>query len=201
MTENARQLAERYLPMATNLARRAAALGGDPGDMEDAAQFALVEAARTFDPSRCVSFARFARHRIRGALTDARYGRAGRQIRIDRGHALRLADVPAPSEPDSVEARDAFDHLVRRLPVLHKAVCRLIYAEGLDRIDVAARMGVSRSYITRVHDAAIDRLRKPAPYGIVGIEDGELHHERCVEHWRGSEDLPCQSADDYPLCR
>ena len=39
-------------------------------EFESAACLALVEAARSFDPTRNIRFATFARFRIRGALVD-----------------------------------------------------------------------------------------------------------------------------------
>jgi RNA polymerase sigma factor for flagellar operon FliA len=40
------------------------------GDLESAAELGLVQAARSYDPSRSVSFATFAYYRIRGAIFD-----------------------------------------------------------------------------------------------------------------------------------
>jgi RNA polymerase sigma factor for flagellar operon FliA len=37
-------------------------------DLESAAELGLVQAARSYDPSRAVSFATFAYYRIRGAI-------------------------------------------------------------------------------------------------------------------------------------
>ena len=39
-------------------------------DLEGAAEFGLVQAARIYDPSKCVSFATFSYYRIRGAIFD-----------------------------------------------------------------------------------------------------------------------------------
>lgn len=39
-------------------------------DLEGAAEFGLVQAARSYDPSRSVSFATFAYYRVRGAIFD-----------------------------------------------------------------------------------------------------------------------------------
>jgi RNA polymerase sigma factor for flagellar operon FliA len=39
-------------------------------DLEGAAEFGLVQAARSYDPSKCVSFSTFAYYRIRGAIFD-----------------------------------------------------------------------------------------------------------------------------------
>lgn len=39
-------------------------------DLERAAEFGLVQAARSYDPSRCASFVTFAYYRVRGAIFD-----------------------------------------------------------------------------------------------------------------------------------
>src|SRR5580698_2918342 len=39
-------------------------------DLQGAAEFGLVQAARSYDPSKCVSFATFAYYRVRGAIFD-----------------------------------------------------------------------------------------------------------------------------------
>ena len=66
-------LATRYLPLARSLARRMKDSFPAAGDeIQSVAFLALVEAAQSFDSSRGVGFATFARHRIWGALCDFR---------------------------------------------------------------------------------------------------------------------------------
>ena len=63
----------RYLPLARSLACRMEYLFPAAGDeLQSVAFLALVEAAQSFDPSRGVNFATFARLRIWGALCDCR---------------------------------------------------------------------------------------------------------------------------------
>lgn len=68
------ELAERHLHLVHHIARdfqnrlpRAVSFD----DLVGAGNLGLVEAARRFDPSRGASFGAFARHRIRGAITDS----------------------------------------------------------------------------------------------------------------------------------
>ena len=72
MSTEQQRLVIRYLPMARALARPLKATWpGDGNEFESAACLALVEAAQSFDASRNVKFATFARYRIMGALRDA----------------------------------------------------------------------------------------------------------------------------------
>jgi hypothetical protein len=71
LTPAQQALARKYIPLARKLARPLAAWWPNDGDeYRSAALLALVEAAQSFDPSRNVKFATFARFRIWGALRD-----------------------------------------------------------------------------------------------------------------------------------
>jgi RNA polymerase sigma factor for flagellar operon FliA len=68
------ELAERYLglvvPIARNIHKRLPS-SVDFDDLVGAGNLGLVEAARRFDSAKGTSFRTFARHRIRGAITDS----------------------------------------------------------------------------------------------------------------------------------
>src|SRR5271166_2730202 len=71
LTEEQRELAARYLPLAHQLAqRRCTTWPTNSEGLYSTARRALVGAARTYDPSRKVGFGNYARHRIRAALRD-----------------------------------------------------------------------------------------------------------------------------------
>ncbi len=173
LTDDQRSLAVRYIPMAQALARRA--LRGGPADDEElqsAAYMALVEAALTFDPSRRVNFAVYARHHIRGALRDYRrlilaegwrgdpahrpvFERLPGEIE-DRGHVLG-AELASPVGAE-LESTEAVERWLRRLPRAQAAACRLIYLHGMSQDEAAALVGCSKSYMSRLHRDAIARL-------------------------------------------
>ena len=136
------------------------------------AYMALVEAAKAFDPMRNVSFATFARHRIRGALRDymryllAENWRGDEALRpafysLGRNpeHAGRVLWIPEP-EPigTEIDSMDAVEAWLRRLPPKHALACRLIYLGGKTPDEVAALLGLSRSQVSRVHAEAISFL-------------------------------------------
>ena len=68
------ELAERYLSLVIQIARsfqKRLPSSVDFDDLVGAGNLGLVEAARRFDPAQGASFAAFAQHRIRGAITDS----------------------------------------------------------------------------------------------------------------------------------
>jgi RNA polymerase sigma factor FliA len=68
------ELAERYLGLVIAIARNIQSRLPSSVDFDDlvgAGNLGLVEATRRFDPARGTSFGAFAKHRIRGAITDS----------------------------------------------------------------------------------------------------------------------------------
>src|SRR5947209_3953238 len=68
------ELAQRYLGLVIHIARKfqnRLPSSVDFDDLVGAGNLGLVEAARRFDPAKGASFGAFAKHRIRGAITDS----------------------------------------------------------------------------------------------------------------------------------
>lgn len=160
LTAEQQRLAVQYLPMARALARPFKDQFPDVWEeFESAASLALVEAARAFDPDRAVKFSTFARQRIWGSLRDVR------RERIVRSHnecqaangtqpGLSLVDlVSAESEPigSEMEAVEAVEQWLRKLPRQHAMACRLIYLQDKTHAEVAEILGFSPSRITYIH--------------------------------------------------
>ncbi len=172
------ELVERYLPLAYTIAkernRRRMKVGASDeiNDLKAAAAMALVEAAGTFDPTRGVNFAVFSRLRIDGSLSDYE--------RLVRWHNWRgrLQDRPQfrklslgaeregtvmymqelPPVGTHCDAADEVEDLLQKLPPLHEAACRLVYLEGKSQDEAARVLGYSKSYFSRVHQAALNRM-------------------------------------------
>jgi RNA polymerase sigma factor (sigma-70 family) len=176
LTEEQRQLATKFLPLARSLAKPLKLLY-EPWrhEFESAACLALVEAARSFDPARNIKFATFARFRIRGALTDV-----GRKMTLDgweenpdeapgvftltpsgEEHGrLLLAESPPPVGSES-EAIEAVEQLLRKLPKRHALVCRMHYLYGKSQSEIAEGLGCSQAEVTRLHKKALELLSEP----------------------------------------
>jgi RNA polymerase sigma factor (sigma-70 family) len=173
LSDDQRGLATQYLPMAQAMAKRIRfPRCQEREELESTAYLALVEAAQSYDPNRNVNFATYARHRIRGALRDYTrlvlsagwrgdpalrpvFQRLGRDTE-HHGHVLGIEpDRPVGSE---VESNDAVEQWLRRLPKAHAVACRHIYIHGKSQDEVAALVGCSKSFLSRLHSEAISWL-------------------------------------------
>lgn len=173
LTADQQDLAERYLPLARSLAKPLKmAWPTANADFESAACFALVEAAQSFDPKRNVKFATFARYRIRGALRDvqrsmAHHGyaddpSAGPRVGPLRGDSEECGRV-VNSEPDEeigrdIEAIDAVERWLKKLPPRHAEACRQIYIHGKNQNEAADWLACSKSRLSYLHKEALEIL-------------------------------------------
>lgn len=170
LTEAQRRLAEDYIPLARSLARPLKLrFPRSYQELDSASLMALVEAARDFDPARGVSFATFARLRIRGALADV--GRSMRLRGIDGPAPLVVALTPysehhgsvlVASEPPPVgsglEDLESFERRIRPLPARHREVIRLYYLRGMKLSEVGQALGLSTARVCVMRQEALRLL-------------------------------------------
>jgi RNA polymerase sigma factor (sigma-70 family) len=176
LNEDQRDLAARFLPLARALARPLKEMFAQWKDeFESAACLALVEAARSFDPSRNIRFATFARFRIRGALVDVGrvMGLSGWENDPDDApgmvaltpyseeHGQVLIASKPPAVGSELEDIEAVEHMLRKLPKKHAAVCRMQYLYGKTQSEIAAMLGCSQTEVTRLHLKALELLSDP----------------------------------------
>jgi RNA polymerase sigma factor (sigma-70 family) len=175
LDEDQKDLAARYMPLARSMASRmkfAFPAGGD--ELPSVAFLALVEAAQSFDPSRGVNFATFARYRIWGALCDLRReiltksrsigGQKGQTVmrRIEEGQTGgRLIGVN-PDHPigADLEALETFENWIGHLTRPQAQAFRHIYLDGKTQKEAAALVGCSIWILNRMHSAGLDCLQK-----------------------------------------
>jgi len=195
LNDDQQGLTVRYLPLAQSLARRAAqARPAGRDEFESAALLALVEAAQSFDPSVGIDFATFARHRIRGALVDAHrelfYGtRRARADRVtlfqplescaERQSKVVSSRVEAPVGAE-LEAVDAVENWLKKLPPQHSAAFRHIYIDGKTQEEAASLVGCSKSAMSRIHQQTINWFQQSgwAPATPTATTAGR---EKCAE--------------------
>ena len=176
LSEEQQALAARFLPLARSLAKPMKEIFVEWKDeFESAACLALVEAARSFDPSRNIQFSTFARFRIRGALVDV-----GRGLNLPgwednpeeapglvtltpyiEEHGQVLIAVSPPEVGSEFDDIDAVEHLLRKLPKKHAMVCRMQYLYGKTQAEIATMLGCSQAEITRLHKKALELLSDP----------------------------------------
>ena len=168
-------LALRFLPLARSLARPLKTLYPYWRDeFESAACMALVEAARSFDPTRNIRFATFARIRIRGALVDASRSMIlpGFEDEFEppgtvaltpynEEHGSVLVAMESPAVGADYDDIDSVEHWLRKLPRRHAAICRLYYLYGKTQAEIADLLGCSQSEITRIHRRSMNYLAEP----------------------------------------
>jgi RNA polymerase sigma factor (sigma-70 family) len=164
LTEQQQGLAVKYLPMARALAKPFKEQFPDIWEeFESAACLALVEAARSFEPEREVKFSTFARQRIWGGLRDVRrdhLSRARHEYHAPEGTVkgmpiIEELAVERHGVGEEMEAVEAVESWLRKLPRQHAEVCRLIYLDERTHAEVARYLGFSPSRITYIHLEAL----------------------------------------------
>ncbi len=169
-------MAARFLPLARALAKPLKIMFQHWRDeFESAACLALVEAARSYDPSRNIRFATFARFRIRGALVDVGRGmglsgwEGEREEAPDvvtltpynEEHGTVLVAFEPPRVGTEFDDVDAVEQWLRKLPHKHADVCRRYYLYGKTQSEIAEVLGCSQSEVTRLHKKALELLTDP----------------------------------------
>jgi RNA polymerase sigma factor (sigma-70 family) len=168
-------LATRYMPLARSLARRMKDSFPDARDeFQSAAFLALVEAAQSFDSSRSVGFASFARHRIWGALCDLRreiirrFRPCGSKSELVVMHLAmgfetggRMFGIDSDERVGSeLEALDSFENWIGRLPRLQAQAFRHIYLDGKTQKETAALVGCTKGWLNRIHSEGLRSLQE-----------------------------------------
>jgi RNA polymerase sigma factor for flagellar operon FliA len=133
----------------------------------------LAEAAERYDPARGATFATFAWYRIQGAIVDglrrASQRRATpaaptpRMVSLDtlRDRGFDAAgDAPGPGDDlDRARWTARLRAAIAQLPDRPRALVTRHYFEGKSLLEAGAELGVSKSWASRLHSQAVDRLR------------------------------------------
>lgn len=172
------RLIEGNLRLVAHIGKKFESSGVDRDDLLSIGTIGLVKAISTFKPEKGVRLATYAARCIENEilmhLRSIRHQRTEVSLQdpvgTDKeGNDVSLEDVigsRGATVDESVEAAEEKRALLTYLPVLdpkERLVIRLRY--GLDNGErqtqrqVAARLGISRSYISRIEKKAIDKLR------------------------------------------
>ncbi len=198
-------LFDRYTPLARTLARtefrRRPAYGLDRGDFEQLAFGGLLEAIDRYDPLRGAPFAAYARHRIRGAITDglARSSEAAAQYtarqrieeervksllpaRAQDGNAIaELADL-ATALAIGIIAEDArlgaAQGVLGAYESLYWRDLKLRVLEEIERLGEAERTVMQQHYVNEVPFTEIARLMRLSKGRIAQIHRAALKRLR-----------------------
>lgn len=146
---------------AYELLRRLAASFRRPALFDDLVQegyFGWLDAVRTWRPEGGASLRTLAGRRAYGRMQDLVHGdrrrpTSPRLVPLER--VLGTPLEPGRLDPDRVGARDELYHVMRELPARARQVLWLRHAERLDVVEVAQRLGVSRTTAITDYRAAI----------------------------------------------
>jgi RNA polymerase sigma factor (sigma-70 family) len=175
-------LIAQHMTLARQLAFRLARLLPrfvDADALESDAMLGLIQAARTFDPERGVSFATYASRRIRGAMIDGLRQRehlrgtdtppafVSMDMRIgdEDGRPATLGELlPADDEPFIVviERRDEVNKLLRSLDRQSRQLVEDFYLHDMTQEAIGCRCGRSPSGISQRLGEARRRMQAAA---------------------------------------
>lgn len=144
-------------------------------DMLEDGYLGLVQADRSFDPDKNVSFLSHARHRVMGAMLDG----IRRETRSRRGRLRHFVSLNLPSckgdwevldelesnlpSPDRlVEQREARSMVVSALHALEareQSVIIMRLYEGLTTAEAGKVLGVSGSMVSHIYREAVRKMR------------------------------------------
>ena len=183
--EAANALIEHNLRLVAHIARKYSQRGVDQNDLVSLDSLGLIKAVHTFRPeagrltayaSRCIEneilmFFRANRKNRNVVLVGERVGQDG------EGNDLQLDDLLG-TDPDlvpdaaetAIESGRALRLMDRALTSREREVLRLRYGledgEPWPQHRVAARLGISRSYVSRIEKKALEKLRQGLEGGV-----------------------------------
>lgn len=172
-------LVEHNLRLVAHIVKKYYAQTGDQDDLISIGTIGLIKAVGTYQPARSIKLATYASRCIENEiLMFFRSGRKSAQdvslnepIDTDKeGNALTILDTMAVDDTivESIDTKMKSEKLYRFLqssltPREREVVCRryglLGFAPQPQRV-VAKRLGISRSYISRIEKKALEKLRQ-----------------------------------------
>lgn len=172
-------LIERNLRLVAHVVRKYQNLGDDPEDLISIGTIGLIKAVITFNPekgnrlaayaSRCVEneVLMYLRSKKKCGYEISLYDPVG----TDReGNEISLYDIIETSEddiPDKIHLKEniqkLYNKLESELSPREKLVLKMRYGlyhgEEYTQREIAAQLGISRSYVSRIEKSAIEKLR------------------------------------------
>ena len=173
------KLVEHNLRLVSHILKKYYVQAGDQDDLISIGTIGLIKAIDTFDPAKGIRLSSYASRCIENEiLMFFRSGRKSAQdvslnepIDTDKeGNALTILDTMAVDDTivESIDTKMKSEKLYRFLqssltPREREVVCRryglLGFAPQPQRV-VAKRLGISRSYISRIEKKALEKLRQ-----------------------------------------
>lgn len=173
------RLIEHNLRLVAHIIKKYYSTSGDQDDLISIGTIGLIKAVNTFDPSKGIRLSSYAARCIENEVLM--YFRATRKsaqdISIDEpidtdkdGNALTLMDTMAQEDnilekiDCKIKSEQLRSYINEVLTPREQAIIRLRYglsgAEPLTQREVAQRLGISRSYVSRIEKKALASLEK-----------------------------------------
>ncbi len=171
------QLVEHNLRLVAHIVKKYYNAGGEQDDLISIGTIGLIKAVSTFDFRKGTRLATYASRCIeneilmhfRAAKKTAQDVSISEPIDTDKeGNPLTLMDVIAADDTilDDLELKINTDKLYRYMAALEPRERRLLQlrygmvGEPLTQREVAAKFGISRSYVSRLEKRALEKLRE-----------------------------------------
>lgn len=173
------KLIEHNLRLVAHIAKKYYAVGAEQDDLLSIGTIGLIKAVGTFQPDKNIRLATYASKCIQNELLMhfRQKRKSAGELSLSEaletdgdGNALALQDVISCEDEglDAVEQRDryrAMHHaLANTLSVRERTIIRLRYGLGLSeplpQREIAKRLGISRSYVSRIEKRALQKLRQ-----------------------------------------
>ncbi len=176
-----RELIEHNLRLVAHIVKKYYVTGGDQDDLISIGTIGLIKAVDSFDADKGIRLSSYASKCIENEiLMHFRAGKKSAQdvsinepIDSDKdGNALTLMDTMAVDDTviDDIDIRIKSRQLYDFLPALEpreRSVICMRYGLGgykpMPQREVAKRLGISRSYISRIEKRALEKLRAMFP--------------------------------------
>lgn len=168
------------LRLVSHIVRKYYSSSGDTDDLNSIGTIGLVKAVDTFRPDSNVRFATYASRCIQNEILMFFRSRKksvgevslGETIDIDRdGNPLTYMDIISTNE-DLGEELDRKNRIERALRLVRNELCErerqiitMRYGlfglgESFTQKEIAERLGISRSYVSRIEKGALEKLRE-----------------------------------------
>ncbi|MBQ6848344.1 MAG: RNA polymerase sporulation sigma factor SigK [Clostridia bacterium] len=173
------KLIEHNLRLVAHITKKYYASGAEPDDLISIGTIGLIKAVSTFKPDKKIRLATYAARcieneilmffrNIRKSSSDIPFSEP---IDTDKdGNALTLIDTIADKQDvaEEIDLKLRLEHLQKIMPNTlekrEKEIITMRYGLGgtkeLTQNEIAKKLGISRSYVSRIEKAALIKLRK-----------------------------------------
>lgn len=159
LNEERRDLAAKSVKYADRVAERwERAFPEHVGDLKSSATWGGMRAASTYEEESGQAWDRWLKMCVQGSVKNFLGSRQTREL--NKTESIDNVDEIPVTDEDWYERNDALDALLARLTRRQRELCELIYRYGMSSADASKELGMTPKLGWKIHNAALDRLRK-----------------------------------------